>query len=182
MAKKRMKVVAIDVPSDQLGAERLLGDIGRLQRQVVKIEADMNDALATLKEKFERLAQPLNDEIEVKFRALHIWAEAHRHELLKGKSKTASLATGELQWRRTPPAVKVPAKLAEAVIAALKNAGLNDLVRTREEINKDLILADPARVAGIRGIKIDNREEFVAKPFESQIERAEPVKMETKAA
>ena len=152
MAKKSIKTVAVIAPSSQQQAERLLGDVGRLQRQVVKIEADMNDALATIKEKFERLAQPINEEIESKFHALHIWAEANRYDLLKGKSKTALLATGELQWRRTPPAVKVQKRLIETVIILLKEAGLNDLVRTKEEINKDLILADPARVAGIKAI------------------------------
>lgn len=78
--------------------------------------------------------------------------------------------------------MKVTKRLTDAVIAALKDAGLNDLVRVKEEINKDLILAEPARVAGIKGVRIESREEFVAKPFESQIERAEPVKKETKAA
>ena len=183
MAKKPIKTVAIAVPSTQAEAEKLLADIGRLQRQVVKIEADMNDQLAGIKDRHEKLAQPANEQIEIKFQALHAWAEAHRSELLKGKSKTAQLSTGELLWRTTPPAVKFRrgAKI-EAIIAQLEDAKLFDLVRTVKEVNKEAILADPARVADIPSIEIRQREEFVAKPFESQIERAEPVKQTAKAA
>lgn len=183
MAKKQIKATAIAVPSTQAEAERLLADIGRLQRQVVKIEADMNDELAETKARHEKAAQPANEQIDAKFQALHAWAEAHRHELLKGKSKTARLSTGELLWRTTPPAVKFRRGVkVETVIFQLEAAKLSDLVRTVKEVNKELILADTARVAGIPSIEIKQREEFVAKPFESQIERAEPVKKTAKAA
>jgi phage host-nuclease inhibitor protein Gam len=183
MAKKQIKTAAIAVPSTQAEAEKLLADIGRLQRQMVRIEADMNDHIAGIKDKHEKLAQPVNEEIESKFQALHAWAEAHRGELLKGKAKTAQLSTGELQWRITPPAVKFRrgAKV-EAIVEQLEAAKLFDLVRTVKEVNKEMILADPERVAGIGSIEIKQREEFVAKPFESQIERAEPVKKTAKAA
>lgn len=183
MAKKPMKATAIAVPSTQAEAERLLADIGRLQRQVVKIEADMNDELAAIKDRHEKSAQPANEQIEAKFQALHAWAEAHRHELLKGKSKTAQLSTGELLWRTTPAAVKFKKGVkVETVVAQLEAAKLFDLVRTVKEVNKELILADTTRVAGISSLEIKQREEFVAKPFESNIERAEPVKKTVKAA
>lgn len=183
MSKKSMKAVAIAVPSSQAEAEQLLADIGRLQRQVVKTEAEMNDVLISIKDKFEKLAQPLNEQIETKFQALHFWAEANRHELLKGKLKTVRLSTGELLWRNTPPAVKFKKGVkVDAIVAALKAAKLNDLVRVVEEVNKEAILAEPDRVKGIAVIEIKSREEFVAKPFESQIERAEAVKKTVKAA
>ena len=181
MAKKRIKTLAIAVPATQEQAEKLLGDIGALQRRVVKIEAEMNDKLAIVKDEYEKLAQPLNEQIETKFQALHIWAEANRTVLLKGHSKTAKLSTGELLWRTTPPSVSLP-KNQEAVVQALLRADLGHLVRTKQEVNKEAVLDDPEAVKGIAGIKIKRREEFVAKPFESQIERAEPVKTEVKAA
>lgn len=183
MAKKSMKAAAIAVPATQAEAERLLADIGRAQRRIVTIEARMNDLLVSVKDEHEKLAQPLNEEIETKFQALHAWAEAHRGELLKGKSKTAQLSTGELQWRTTPPAVRFKKGVkVETVIEQLKAARLFTLVRTVEEVNKELILVDPEMVMDIPSIEIKQREEFVAKPFESQIERAEPVKKTVKAA
>lgn len=176
MSKKstRIKTDAIPAPSTQAEAEQLLAEIGERQREVARIEAAMNDELSAIKASYEKNAQPLNAEIEAKFSALHVWAEAHREDLLKGKSKTARLATGELLWRITPPSVRIAG--GDVVLERLKQLGMHDLIRTKEEVNKEAVLADPERVEGVKGITITQREEFVAKPFESQIERAEPVK------
>lgn len=170
----RIKTAAIEAPTNQAEAEALLAEIGRLQRQVTVIEGEMNDRLAVIKDEHEKQAQPLNEAITAKFQALHTWAEAHKGDLLKGKSKTAKLSTGELSWRTTPPSVRIAG--ASVVIERLKQLGMDDLVRTKEDINKEGILADPKRVEAVKGITISQKEEFVAKPFESQIERAEPVK------
>lgn len=170
----RIKTAAIQAPTSQSEAEELLAEIGTLQRRVTRIEADMNEQLSDIKDRHEKAAQPLNADIESKFRALHVWAEANRHELLKGKLKTVKLSTGELLWRTTPPSVRLTKQ--DVVLESLRRLGLTDLIRTKEEVNKEAILADPERVAGIKGISISQGEDFVAKPYESQIERAEPVK------
>lgn len=175
-AKSRIKTTAFPVPRSQIEAEQLLGDIGQLQRQVARIEQDMNDKLSGIKQTFEEKAQPLNQEIEAKFKALHAWGEANREELLTGRLKTVKLTTGEISWRMTPP--KVLIRTQQVVMETLKRLGMGDLIRTKEEINKEAILADPERVAGIKGIQITQAEEFVAKPFESEIECFEPVKRE----
>ena len=169
-----MKTAALAVPRTQIEAEALLLSIGKLQREHAAIELRMNDRLATIQADHAQQAQPLNAAIEEQFQALHAWAEAHREELLAGKGKTVQLATGELSWRTSPPSVRVthPAVAVET----LKRLGLGDLVRVKEEINKEAILADPDRVHGIGGIRVLHPETFVAKPFESEIERAEPVK------
>jgi phage host-nuclease inhibitor protein Gam len=181
-SKKRIKATAFPiVPATREQAEEALLNIGALQREITKIEAQMNDELAAVKAEYEKHAQTLNADIETYFQGLHIWAEANRHLLLKGKSKTAKLATGELLWRTTPPSVSLP-KNQEPVVQALLRADLGRLVRTRQEVDKQAVLDDPKAVKGISGIKIKQREEFVAKPFESQIERAEPVKKDAKAA
>lgn len=173
---RRTKTVAVAVPSTRQEAERLLGEIGHLQRQVTKVETDMNDVLTSIKEKYERQAQPINEKIENLFQALHMWASARRAELLKGKSKTVRLSTGELMWRNTPPSVSTPrGKKLELLIDLLVSGGRPDLLRVKHEINKEAILDDPSLIEQIRSLKIVSREEFVAKPFESEIERVEVV-------
>lgn len=184
-SKKRIKATAFPiVPATREQAEAALHNIGVRQREIIRLEAAMNDELAAVKAKYEKQAQPLNEHIENLFQGVHIWAEANRSILLKGKSKTVKLATGELSWRNTPPSVSLPRKpkALEAVIEELKRADLGHLVRVKEEVNKEAVLDDTEAVKGIAGIKIKQREEFVAKPFESQIERAEPVKKDAKAA
>lgn len=170
----RKKAPALPVPKSQAEAEALLDLIGELQREIGRIEAEMNDMLARTKEEYAESARPLNEEIEQRFNALHAWAEAHREALCPGRAKTANLATGQIAWRTTPPACRIVQP--EVVIERLKSMGLQEFIRTREEIDKTRILADPERVEGVKGITVTQREEFVAKPFESQIERAKTVK------
>ena len=180
IAKKQIKTTAVNVPVFQVEAEKALGNIGQLQREVTRIEASMNDEMARIKDKYEKQAQPVNEKIENIFHGLHMWAEANRSRLLKGKSKTVKLSTGVILWRTTPPSVRITKVLV--VIEELKQKRLRNLIRTKEEVNKEAILADPSRVKDIKGIKIKQQEEFVAKPFETEIERVEPVKKTHKRA
>jgi phage host-nuclease inhibitor protein Gam len=151
-------------------AEALLSTIGKRQREVAAIEIAMNAQLAAVKEACEEKARPVNELIETAFTALQCWAEAHRSELLVGNAKTAKLATGEISWRMTPPSVRLSG--VDAVLEALKQLGLGRFVRTKDEVDKSAILGDPDAVKGVKGIAISQREEFVAKPFESEIEKA----------
>ena len=170
----RIKATAIDVPKTQAEAELLLLVIGRAQREVKKIERDMNEHMAEIKDDFEKAAQPHNNAIVEKFQALHTWAEAHRDDLLIDKSKTAKLSSGELRWRWTPK--KVTVKKVEDVISRLKRLKLNQFIRTKEEIDKEAILGDEKAIEDVKGLSVSQKEEFVAIPFETNIERAEAVK------
>ncbi len=172
--KKKTEALAVPVPSTREGAEELLGTIGRLQREIARIEARMNDKLADIKTEHEQLAAGLNEEIDAKFKALHAWAETHRDELLTGNGKTAHLATGDLSWRTTPPSVHITN--LKVVLQALRRFDLGRFIRSKEEVDKEAILAEPQAVRLVKGISVTQREEFVAKPFESEIERVEPVK------
>lgn len=174
MAKPALKTKAIDAPADRAEAEGMLAEIGRLQRRVSAVEGQMNEKLAEVKEKYEAKAAPLNAELKEKFRALHAWAEANKGEILKPGTKTARLATGEISWRTTPPSVRVAR--APDVLKTLKTLGLTKFIRTKEEIDKEAMLADPERASAVSGVSITRREEFVVKPFESQLERVEVVR------
>lgn len=171
---KRIKTAAVVYTArTREDAEALLADIGRAQREVARIEADMNDRLSAIKAAAEQEAAPYNDQIEAKFAAVHAWAEAHR-DTLCARGKTARLATGELSWRQRPPSVRITG--ADKVIEALARLGLQRFLRQKVEVNKEAVLDEPAAVAGVRGITVvTGVEDFVAKPYESEIERAEPV-------
>jgi len=175
--RTRIKAKSLPTPQTREEAEALLLRIGALQNAAARIEADMNDALATLKAQYEAEAAPINQEMQEKFQALHAWAEANRETLLKGDAKTAKLATGEIAWRTTPP--KVSVRGVKQVIETLKKLGLKQFIRIKEEINKEAILADAEsrQLAGeISGITITQQEEFIAKPFETELEVVEPCK------
>ncbi|OYV89734.1 MAG: host-nuclease inhibitor protein Gam [Acidiphilium sp. 37-60-79] len=145
-----------------------IAEIGRGQRELARIRAAMNDALAEIKASFELSAEPLARTLDVLREGVQIYCEAHRQELtLRGKTKTVLFASGEVKWRTTPP--KVTIKGVEAVLDSLRRFGLGRFIRTREEISKEAILAEPEIVAQVPGLKIEQVEEFVIEPFEAEL-------------
>ncbi len=176
MAKAKQAKATKTAPAirTQEEAELVLSELGTIQRAVKAVELEMNDKMSVLKAKYEAEAQPMNAAIEEKTAMLYDWAEENKALILRDGSKTAKLATGELSWRTTPPAVRF--KSADTVVDNLKRLGLERFVRTKEEPNKEAILTEPDAVKGVAGITITQSEMFVAKPFESEIERAIPVK------
>jgi len=61
-------------------------------------------------------------------------------------------------------------KAVDKVIETLKRLGLGRFVRTKEEVNKEAILANPKAVAGVAGIKVvQGIEDFAVTPFEIEI-------------
>jgi phage host-nuclease inhibitor protein Gam len=61
---------------------------------------------------------------------------------------------------------------AEAVLDALRRAGLSRFIRTKDEVNKEAILNEPEAVARIPGISISQGEDFVVTPFEAELAEA----------
>lgn len=168
--KTRIKSTAIaaEVPQTREQAAEAIADIGLANRELERINADMNDALASTKERFEQMAEPLRQKIAAKTQGIQTWAEANRDQLTNGgKVKTAALTTGEIAWRTRPPSCRING--AEAVLDILRRMNLARFIRTKEEINKEAILNEPAAVANVPGISISQGEDFVVTPFEAEL-------------
>ena len=168
------------IPQTRDETVEAIAEIGRRQRERQRLEVEMNDELAITKQRFEESAAPHNEAIRDLSKGVQTWCEANRAQLTQdGKVKHANLASGEIKWRMRPP--KVVVRGAEMVIALLKQLGLAELfLRTKEEINKEAILAGsvsegdkilaPMELRQSSGIKIEQAEDFVIVPFESQLE------------
>ncbi len=167
---KRVKTAAaaVAVPQSRDQAAEMVAEIGKSNRELARLEADMNDALAQVKKAFEEKAEPIRKRINEKTHGVQTWAEANRDLLTHGgKVKTAALTTGQLCWRTRPPSVRVTG--AESVIVALRKLGLGRFVRVIDEVNKAAILNEPAAVATVPGISISQGEDFVVEPFEAAL-------------
>ena len=167
--KSRIKTkAALFVPQtkDQAAAE--IREIGDMQRSILRMQSEMNDAIGEITAKFQPMIEALNLTVKSAQEGVQAYCEAHRNELTNdGKVKTANLITGEVQWRCAPPSVRITG--SEAVIEALKRLGLSKFVRTKEEINKEAILNEPDEVKGVAGIKVQSGvEDFVITPFEQE--------------
>lgn len=76
-----------------------------------------------------------------------------------------------MSWRTRPPRVSVRGE--DVVMEALKRLGLDRFIRRKEEIDKQAVLADPDAVQDIRGLSISQGEDFVIKPFATEIEEVQ---------
>lgn len=68
----------------------------------------------------------------------------------------------------TPP--KVVVRAVENVLDYLRQAGLDRFIRSKDEVNKEAVLAEPEAVAHIKGISFSQKEEFIVLPFETELE------------
>lgn len=169
--KTRIKSTAavVDVPQNREMAAAAIAAIGSHSRDLARINADMNDAIAEIKERFERLAEPHRLQIEGLTSGLQMYAEANRAALTNNyKVKTVAMTTGEMLWRTTPPSVRLT-DTEENVIAACEAAGLEAFIRRTPSLNRDAIKANPEEAKHIHGIKIGQGEQFVVVPFEAEL-------------
>lgn len=170
-AARRLKLAALPhpVPQTQDEVVAAIAEIGVHQRERTRIETEMNDELAKIREAWEKKAAPHAEAIKALQQGVQIWCEANRGRLTQnGKVKYAHLASGEVKWRMTPP--KVVIRGAEAVLEILRSVGLSRFIRAKEEINKEAILNEPEAVRDIPGISFKQQEEFIVVPFETQLE------------
>lgn len=164
---KRIKsAAAVYVPQNK---EDVIGDIkkiGDLQRELEREQTIMNDAIGAITEKHAPGIEALKRDIDTLSQGIQGWCEAHRDELTQnGKTKTASLITGKVEWRNRPPSVGI--RGVETVLETLHRLNLDRFIRTKEEINKDAILNEPEVVKGVAGITIRSGiEDFSITPFE----------------
>lgn len=168
MAKKTKTKIEALVPKDREEASSFIAEIGRIDRDIIRLDADLKDELADIKEKVEAKALPLVQRKTALFDGLQIFCEANRAELTGGKSKTVSFPAGSVSWRSRPPKVTLRGKL-ETIIAVLRKKGLRSLLRVTYEVNKEAILAAPEKVKGITGISIASAgEDFAVEPFSAE--------------
>jgi len=169
--RRRVKQGAAEfaVPQSKDEAVEAIAAIGRHQRERDRIQAEMNDELAVIRQRYEAQAEPHAAAIKELSAGVHLWCEANRAALTQGgKVKYARLASGEVRWRMRPPSVVVRGK--DAVIEALKELGLSRFLRIKEEVNREAVLAEPTVAERVKGISIRQTEDFVIVPFETELE------------
>jgi phage host-nuclease inhibitor protein Gam len=178
------------VPQSRDEAAGALKRMGDLSRDLGRLEADMNDQIAALKERYEQAAGPLVAAREAELEGLRVWADAHRAALTGGdKTKTVDLGTGLIRWRTRPPSVTLQRGIkVEQAIRRLREMGRQAFLRTKTELDREAILAahaaprplvDDASLALIdlthAGIKVGSAgEDFVAEPAEMELSEGAP--------
>ncbi|MDO8941502.1 MAG: host-nuclease inhibitor Gam family protein [Methylicorpusculum sp.] len=168
MAKKHKAPAVGYVCQDKEQTQLAIKLLGDTQRELTRIETELNDEIATITDRRKTQINALKTRIDSLLNGIQTWCEANRAELCKDGGKTANLLTGEVSWRQRPPSVSIRA--VDKVLETLKALKLTRFIRTKEEPNKDAMLADPETVQGIAGVTINKGvEDFAVVPFEQEI-------------
>ena len=168
---RRLRIAAAEVavPQNHTEANGALMLIGIHQRARQRIETEMNERMAAIKQEYEKRAEPHGTAIEAHLKGLRTWCEAHREELLSAELKTYRFASGEVSWRIRPPRVNVR-DTAQAIAWFVQNR-LLAFVRQREDLNKEEMLRAPGDASRNPFIKIGSGgEDFYVRPFETELE------------
>ena len=165
---KRATVEVIPVPETAEEAGQFLLQLGEAQRAITAEETRLNERIEKLKQRSANKTRPHSQKVNQLVQGLFSFAQANRTALTDGdKTKTIKLTTGELKWRITPP--KVTLRGIEDILKALKAAGLERFIRTKEEVDKAAMLKEPDVAKAIKGVTISNMELFAACPSSTEI-------------
>jgi len=180
MARKSIKRQVIPVPHDLDEAAEFLRQIGGEQRNIDTIRSTLNAEVDGLKARAMANVKPHQEKISRLVEGLYVYAESHRQELTDGgKRKTVEVPTGIFRWRITPPAVSL--RNVKSILESLKSLELDRFIRIREEVNKEAMLKEPDIAQAIQGVSVSQREEFIVKPAELEVEITTAVKKLQKA-
>ena len=170
MPKK--EVIAIPKSLDE--AAQFLARIGKEQRVVDMIQSNLNAAVDKLKTKAIASTKPHQKKISQLVEGLFAFAETNRDELTNdGKCKTVEVPTGTFGWRMTPSAVSL--RGVKSILKSLKALKLTRFIRIKKEVNKEAMLKEPNVAKTVKGVSINQHEDFVAKPSELEVEIATKV-------
>lgn len=167
--KSKVKAKAqVCVPQSRDDCAADIRKLGDVQREITRAELSMNDAIAVITAQHQPQLDALREQAKNISAGIQTWCEANRETLTDGgKVKTANLITGEVNWRTRPPSVRISS--SETVIETLQRLGLERFVRTKEEVNKEAVLAEPDAVRGVAGITlVSGVEDFAITPFEQE--------------
>jgi phage host-nuclease inhibitor protein Gam len=140
MAKRVSKKTFSNVSLEQ--AEKASSEFATGYNKLEKIEAKMNEELNKVKEKYQEQVTELKNELEEPAQVLETFAKEQKTNW--GKKKSVELLHTIIGFRTgTPKVVKDKKFTWEAVLELMKkNTLMKPFIRTTEEINKELILAE----------------------------------------
>lgn len=149
---------------------RDIGRMGKIDRELEELEKELNAELENIRAKLEPQIQDFKKEREKLFEGIQNFAETHRDELCQKKRKSVNTAHGRFGWRKDPASVKFNGVKPAEIVEILKANNLKDLIRIKEEPNKEAMLQDPARVEGIKEITVvEESEKFFISPKKEEV-------------
>lgn len=169
MAKIKRKMTTI---TDRAELEQVMGEYAAQVLERDRLTVAMEQQIQQIRAQYEPLIAACVDVGDGLFDDLHAWAALHPAEF--GARKSIELLHGTIGLRNCPPSVKqIRGVKCEHTLVAIKASGWNYLIRSKESLNKDEILArrtldddDPDKLTDAQlktiGVFVERGETFFA--------------------
>lgn len=150
MARKRIEGTQFSTWED---VDQALKELAFIDRDLRLIDGDVNETIDRLKTEAKAQAKPLQDRKTALELAMKEFCEANRAEF--AKIKTRQLVFGSVGFRQS---TKIIVKRVADTLQALKDLGLAQCIRIKEEIDKEAMKTLPAETLAEvgAGVKVEN--------------------------
>ena len=139
MTTNRTRIIKplIDTRED---AETCLGELATLTLERRDLQNALDREITAAREKYESSLSAIGEQIETKQALLHGWADSHPEEFASRKS--LELTHGQIGYRTGQHKLKsLKRKTWDAILKSLQTFGFTHLIRTKEEVDKEAIIA-----------------------------------------
>lgn len=149
------------IPQTIEETDEAVRQIALLRREIADEGIGLEEQIAQLRAWYVDFCEPRKAEIKQLSESVQSFAEARRGELLTGTRKYFTLPSGGvLRWRMTPPKLVISISEAE-LIKAFKRRNLLGFIRVKEEVDKEAVKKNFARLQRIKGVALDQHEDFI---------------------
>jgi phage host-nuclease inhibitor protein Gam len=155
------------IPKTREEAESIVGSIAEQKISESRTKALMDQRLKEVREDHEAQLAYINDKLTPLLMRIQAWAESNAGDF--GKLKSIEMIHGTIGWRVSPPTLKTLSGWTwQRVLDALKSLGHAPFIRTKEEVDKQAVLAQRENLldGDLRqfGCKIVQEESFFVEP------------------
>ena len=140
--------------------EELENVLGRYAAAIIErdaVKAEMESRITEIRAGYEERSAALDKRLDLLFSDIECYLANNPGEIPAGR-KSLELLHGTVGYRTGNPTVRLPRGVDEADICRdLREAGLPDYVRTREEVNREAVLAADDAMRGTlaaHGVKV----------------------------
>lgn len=140
-------------------ANAFLLQIGKNQIQIKQLEADMNSKINEIKLEFDQKAKGVKSESDNLELAITQFAENCKDEFLKTRHK--ELSFGIVAYKITE---KLTIRSLQACVNSLKQLGLQEYLRIKEEPNKDKLKELDASTLAKIGVSLKKEDKIRVEP------------------
>lgn len=119
-------------------ADAALQELAAIERQIGEIEDRMNAVIDAAKAEADAASAHLRGRKAALAAALTAYATHHKEGLF-AKARTVALTFGSLSWRRSSELKPAPKHTWGGILAKIKQLGLTEGVRTKEEVDREAL-------------------------------------------